>query len=166
MGKNLIFAVLLLLAGFVLADSDATGVLTGSNEVIPIRISNSTGSWDSNANCTIRLVGPDSDVSAKMSNYGDGRYYYSWSVPATLGVYYAYFNCTTLGRENITAGGSFYVVPRLLEKSVAHGVDTYGSRYGNVPASVVEVNPNWMPYVAIFAVALFVFVSWIFITHK
>jgi hypothetical protein len=132
MEKGILAFALMCLCSVAFADSDSTGIITGTTERLEFSFTNSTGFLDSRANCTLNIYSSANTLVisvAKMSSYGDGRFYYDWAQSVDSGYYPAYVNCTNYAKENATLGGGFFVVPRTFEKAVAHGQVTYVDRY-------------------------------------
>jgi len=109
------------------ADSDHTGLLRGSTETFTITLTNSTGVYEPQANCSARILQDMVLIVnyTEMSNLGEGLYSYTWDVPESEGLYYFLVNCTTLNNENYTAGGTVFVKNRLFEKEVGRSVFKY-----------------------------------------
>ena len=144
MEKCVLALALILLASLSFADSDSTGIITGTTERLEFSFTNSTGFLDSRANCTLNIYSSANTLVisvAKMSSYGDGRFYYDWAQSVDPGYYPAYVNCTSNpAKENATLGGGFFVVPRPFEKAVAHGEVTYSDRYSSPEAKAEQQN--------------------------
>jgi hypothetical protein len=132
----------MLLASFAFADCDSTGCVAGSSQNIEIALSNVSGLFNSNANCTMRMWDSAnvSVLNVGMISQGDGRFYYGWTVPNEPGSYTVLFNCTDSLKANYTNGGSIFVVSRSFEKAVAHGEATYSVRYENPVAAAEQQN--------------------------
>jgi len=144
MEKCVLALALILLASLSFADSDSTGIITGTTERLEFSFTNSTGLFDSRANCSLVLRDSLNAVVlnvSPLSSYGDGRFYYDWVQSALPGYYPAYVNCTSNpAKENATLGGGFFVVPRPFEKAVAHGEVTYSDRYSSPEAKAEQQN--------------------------
>ena len=136
------FLAVMLLASFAFADCDSTGCVAGSIQNVEIALSNVSGLFNSNANCTMRMWDSVnvSILNVKMLSHGDGRFYYGWTVPSEPGSYTILFNCTDSLKANYTNGGSIFVVPRSFEKAVAHGEVTYSDRYSSPEAKAEQQN--------------------------
>jgi hypothetical protein len=131
MKLQILATMLFILCTVCYADSDSTGVLRNSQERLIILLTNSTGIFDNASNCSTTIFFNEAIQinSAKMDNAGSGLYAYNWSVPNQAGSYFLLVNCTTVAKENYTAGGSILVVDRLLERAVASGVVRYSPAY-------------------------------------
>jgi hypothetical protein len=129
--KLTLLAVLFLVAGFAYADSDAIGILAGTEEKFSLALYNSVGELDSNGSCSIGILNETSVTvfPTNMTNEGSGFYSYNWSVPDASGTYRVLMNCTTSESLNYSAGGALYVSPRSFEKTVARGVVLNGPNF-------------------------------------
>jgi hypothetical protein len=149
--KLLVACMVLIMCGFAFADSDAIGVLAGTQEQLSLALYNSTGGLDSSGSCSVAILDKSTVIvnSVSMTNNGDGFYSYNWSVPDTSGTYRILMNCTTSEDINYSAGGALYVSPRSFEKTVARGivlnVPGYEEQYGIVPSTVTApiLNLGW-----------------------
>lgn len=130
MGKMVIALAFLILSVSCFASSDLTGVQVGQVERLIIGLSNSSGLFEPNANCSILMYKDGAVVvgSTLMGNMGSGNYDYNWT-PSVVGYYVVRVNCTTWKVENYTAGGTVFVRSRLFERSVAYGEAQYGDQY-------------------------------------
>jgi hypothetical protein len=164
MEKTVLALVLICLCSAVFADSDSTGIISGTTERLEFSFTNSTGFRDSQANCTLLMY--DSVNTAvlnipKMSSYGDGRFYYDWVQSALPGYYPVYVNCTNYAKENATLGGGVFVVPRPFEKAVAHGDAVYSGRYVELASSPPEFDflgfGPWLLVVVILVVGALIY---------
>jgi len=155
----LVFAFLIILAGPLFADSDSTGLIAGSNENLILALSNSSGHFDSESNCSIIIyAGTVLTLNySLMANIGDGRHLYAWTVPDELGVYQILFNCTTLSGENYTAGGSAYVVRKSLKKVIENAVVSEAG-YGGVD-DIWWNRPEYMLIVGVVVLCLLLVIA-------
>jgi len=122
--RILIACIMFLMCGFAFADSDAIGILAGTQESVSLALYNSTGMLDENGACSIMIYDAFSLIidSVPMVNHGNGLYVYVWDVPDSSGTYRILMNCTSLELMNYSAGGAVFVSPHSFEKTVAKGV--------------------------------------------
>lgn len=138
--KSILFVSLLLVMAFaVYADSDAIGIIAGTQEPLTLALYNSSGQPDTAGSCSIKILSDTSVLisTTSMINSGGGIYSYTWDVPQESGNYRILMNCTTSDSINQSVGGELYVSPHSFQKTVAQGVVKYGPQYTGTYA------PNW-----------------------
>lgn len=138
--KSILFVSLLLVMTFaVYADSDAIGIIAGTQEPLTLALYNSSMQPDVAGSCSIKILSDAGTLidTTPMVNNGDGIYSYIWDVPREAGNYRILMNCTTSDSINGSVGGGLYISPHSFQKTVAQGVAKYGPQYTETYA------PNW-----------------------